>query len=90
MFVHVCPRICHGIYIGIYIGIYFGIFTGIYPEICHAEKNIKKIMVSGNFRQTHLQEVGLTKIMGDHAPLSIMCHVGLHVEFSSMNVFLGL
>jgi hypothetical protein len=53
-------------------------------------KNIKKIMVSRNFRQTHLLEVGLTKIPVDHAPLSIVRHVGLHVDFSSTNFFLGL
>jgi hypothetical protein len=36
-------------------------------------------MVSQNLRQTHLLEGGLTKIMGDHETLSIVCHVGLHV-----------
>jgi hypothetical protein len=47
-------------------------------------------MVSWNFRQTHLLEVGLTQISVDHAPLSIVCHVGLHVDFSSTNFYLGL
>ena len=37
-------------------------------------------MVSRNFRQTHLLEVGLTQNPVDHAPLSIVRHVGLHVE----------
>ena len=47
-------------------------------------------MVSRNLRQAHLLEVGLTQITVDHAPLSITCHVGLHVDFSSMNFSLGL
>jgi hypothetical protein len=75
---------------GICPGIYPGICPEICPEICPVEKNIKKIMVSRNFRQTHLLEVGLTKIPVDHAPLSIVRHVGLHVDFSSTNFFLGL
>jgi hypothetical protein len=33
--------------------------------------------------------VGLTKIPVDHAPLSIVRHVGLHVDFSSTNLFYG-
>ena len=53
-------------------------------------KNIKKIKVSRNLRQTHLLEVGLTKIPGDHETLSIIRHVGLHVDFSSMKSSLGL
>jgi hypothetical protein len=47
-------------------------------------------MVCRNFRQTHLLEVGLTKIPVDHAPLSLVRHVGLHVDFSSKNFFWGL
>jgi hypothetical protein len=43
-----------------------------------------------NFRRTHLLEVGLTQIPVDHAPLSIVRHVGLHVNFSSTNFLLGL
>ena len=54
------------------------------------EKLLKKIMVSHNFRRTHLLEVGLTQIPVDHAPLSIVRHVGLHVDFSSTNFVLGL
>ena len=46
-------------------------------------------MVSRNFRQTHLLEVGLMQIPVDHAPLSKVRHVGLHVDFSSMNFFFG-
>ena len=57
---------------------------GICPEICPTGKNIKKVMVSRNLRQAHLLEVGLTQIPVDHAPLSITCHVGLHVDFSFM------
>ena len=75
---------------GISPGIYHGICFGICPEICHVGKNIKKIMVSRNFRQTHLLEVGLTQIPIDHAPLSIVGHVGLHVDFSSTNFLLDL
>ena len=37
-----------------------------------------------------LLEVGLTKIPGDHETLSIVRHVGLHVDFSSMKSSLGL
>jgi len=79
---------------GIYLGIHFGIYR-ICPAICHeiylVGKNTKKFMVSQNFCQTHLLEVGLTQIMVDHAPLSIVCCVGLHVDFSSTNFFfLGL
>jgi hypothetical protein len=59
---------------------------GICYEIFHARKNIKKIMVSKNFRQTHLLEVGQTQIPTDHAPLSIV----RHVDFSSTNFFGGL
>ena len=47
-------------------------------------------MVSRNFGQAHLQEVGLTYIPGGHDTSSIICHVGLHVEFSSMKSSLGL
>ena len=66
------------------------IYFGIYLEISLAEKYIKKIMVSRNLRQAHLLEVGLTKIPGDHETLSIVRHVGLHVDFSSMKSSLGL
>jgi hypothetical protein len=47
-------------------------------------------MVSRNFHQAHLLEAGLTQIPVDHAPLSVVRHVGLHVDFSSTNFFLGL
>ena len=48
-------------------------------------------MVSQNLGQAHLLEVlGLTQIPGDHETLSIVCHVGLHVDFSSMKSSLGL
>jgi hypothetical protein len=74
----VSPRIC------------FGICPAIFLEICRARQNIKKIMVSRNFRRTHLWEVGPTQILVDHAPLFIVRHVGLHVDFSFTNFFLGL
>ena len=68
-----------------------GICLEICPEICHAGKNIKKnVMVSHNFRQAHFFEVGLTQILVDHASLSTICHVGLHVDFSFTNFSLGL
>ena len=41
-------------------------------EICHAEINIEYV----------IQEVGLTKILGDHETLSLVRHVGLYVDFS--------
>ena len=74
----------------VYPGIYYGICLAICLEICHAEKILKKVMVSRNLRQAHLLEVGLTKIPGDHETLSIVRHVGLHVDFSSMKSSLGL
>jgi len=70
------------------------------PEKVVVEKNIKIIllavdscftaMVCRNLRQAYLLEVGLTQIPADHAALSIVCHVGLHVDFSSTNFSLGL
>ena len=54
------------------------------------EKLLKKVMVSWNLIQAHLMEVRLTKIQGDHETLSIVRHVGLHVDFSSMKSSLGL
>ena len=47
-------------------------------------------MVSQTLRQAHLLEVGMTKFFGDHETLSIVRHVGLHVDFSSMMSSLGL
>ena len=44
-------------------------------------------MVSRNLRQTHLLEVSLTKIPGDHETLSIVRHVGPHVDFSPSCVY---
>jgi hypothetical protein len=76
--------------LGIYHGICSEICLAVCPEICHVGENIKKFMVSRNFRQTHLLEVGLTQIPVDHRPLSIVRHVGLHVDFSSTNFLLGL
>jgi hypothetical protein len=82
--VFVNPRIC--------LGLYPGICHVICHEIYLAGKNIKKIMVSQNFCQTHLLEVGLTQIPIDHAPLSIVRHVGIHVDFHQQTFFrpLGL
>jgi hypothetical protein len=76
--------------LGISRGAYLGICYGMCTAICPAGKNIDKIMVFRNFRQTHLLEVGLTQIAVDHAPLSIVRHVGLHVDFSSANFLGGL
>jgi hypothetical protein len=47
-------------------------------------------MVSRNLREAHLLEVSLMKNLGDHETLSIVRHVGLHVDFSSMKSYLGL
>ena len=47
-------------------------------------------MVSWNLRQTHLLEVDLTIIPEDHETLSIVRHVGLHVDFSSTKSSLDL
>ena len=49
-----------------------------------------KIIVSRNLRQTYLLEMGLTKIPGDYKTLSIVRHVVLYVEFSSMKSSLDL
>jgi hypothetical protein len=47
--------------------------------------NCLTTMVCRNLRQAYLLDVGLTQIPADHGALSIACHVGLHVDFSSMN-----
>jgi len=47
-------------------------------------------MVFRNLRQADFLEVGLTQILGDHETLSIVRHVGLHVDFSSMKCSLSL
>ena len=39
---------------------------------------------------SHLFEVGLMNTLGDHEALSIVHHVGLHVDFSSMKSSLDL
>ena len=72
------------------LGIYYRICYGICHAICPAGKHIKKIMISKNLRQAHLSGVGLKKIPGDHETLSIVRHVGLHVNFSSMKYSLVL
>ena len=46
-------------------------------------------MVSWNLHQAHLLEVGLTQIPTDHAPLSMTCHVGLHVRLFTHELFFG-
>ena len=38
-------------------------------------------MVSRSLCQAHLLEVNLTQILGDHETLTIVYHVGLHVDF---------
>ena len=47
-------------------------------------------MVSRNFRQGLPLEVGLMEILGEHGTLSVVRHVGLHVNFSSIKSSLGL
>ena len=47
-------------------------------------------MVSQNLCEAHLLKAGLLKISGDHETLFIVCHVGLHVDFSSMKSSSGL
>ena len=53
------------------------------------EKILKKVMVSRNFRQAHLQELGLMQIPRGRETLSIVRHVGLHLDFSSIEIFFG-
>ena len=72
------------------LAICYGICHAICPEICPIGKNIhilKRVTVSRNLSQTHLLEVGLTEIPGDREALSIVRHVGLHVDFSFHGVF---
>ena len=78
----VCPRICPGYYLEICFRIYHAIY--------HVGKNIKEVMDSRNLCQIHLLEVDLMKILRDHETLSIVRHVRLHVDFSSMKTSLGL
>ena len=58
------------------------------------ESALKFVMLKNNgllkLHQVHLLEVSLMKIPGDDETLSIICHVGLHVDFSSMKFSLGL
>ena len=84
--VFVCSGICHEIYFKCCLGI----CPEIYLEICHAEEDKIKLMVSQNLLQAHPLGVGLPRIPGDHETLSIVRHVGLHVDFSSMKSFLCL
>ena len=74
----------------VYPIIYPRIRLAICHEICHARKILEKLMVSRDLCQAHLLEVGLTKIPRDHESLFIVCHVGLHIDFSSMKSPLGL
>ena len=62
-----------------------GIYYGIYLQYVLLEKIVKKVMVSHILRY-----VELTKIPGNHETLSIVHHVGLHVDFSSMKSSLGI
>ena len=70
--------------------VHLGIHYGIYLEICLVGTKNQKVMVLRNLGQAHLQEVGPTKIPGDHETLSIVRHVGLHVDFSSTKSSLDL
>ena len=54
------------------------------------DKLLEKIMVSWNLCHAHLLEVGMMQTPGDHETVSIVCHVGFHVDFSSMKSSLGL
>ena len=71
------------------LGIYLGIYLAICHEICLDGNFFKKFTISRIFHQTHHLEVGLTKSLGDHETLSIVRHVGLPVNFSSMKSFVG-
>ena len=65
------------------------VYPGICHEICHVGKKIlKKTTVSWNFHHTHFLEVGLTKIPGDHETISLVRHVGLHIDLIQ-EVFFG-
>src|ERR1700738_3989491 len=75
--VFVCP--------GIYRGVYIEFALHFVLKYVMLDFFYKKVIVYRNLCQAHLLEVGLTQIPVDHAPLSTTCHVGLHVDFSSMN-----
>ena len=47
-------------------------------------------MVCWNLCHAYLLEVGLMQILVEHETLSIICHVGIHVDFSSMVITLAL
>ena len=47
-------------------------------------------MTCWNVHSAYLKDVDLTQIPVDHRALSIVCHVKLHVDFSSMKFSLGL
>ena len=51
---------------------------------------IKKFVVCRILHQTYFLEVGLMQIPRDHETLSIVHHVRLGVDFSSMKSFMGL
>ena len=55
----------------------------------HVGKNIKKIHGLPEIASGPPLGGGLTKIPGDHETLSIIRHVGLHVDFPSMKYSLG-
>ena len=46
-------------------------------------------MFCRNLRQAYLLEVGMMQVLADHETLSIVCHVGTHVDFSPMIISLG-
>jgi hypothetical protein len=48
------------------------------------------IMLCHNLCQAYMFKVALTQILVDHRALSIVCHVGLHVDFLSMKYSLSL
>ena len=54
------------------------------------DKTFKKITVSLSLCLAHLLEVGRMKILRDRETLSIVRHVGLHIDFSSMKSSLDL
>ena len=66
---------------------------GAYPLVVwtlgFSSKGCNTDIVYRNLCEAYLVEVGLTQITTNHDTLLIVCHVGIHVDFSSMIISLG-
>jgi hypothetical protein len=69
---------------------------GLWPRNCEGSWLPSKGHTSGlidtvclSFSQAFFLEVGILQIMVDNETLSIVCHEGIHVDFSFMIISLG-